>query len=413
MARPKPPAWTGEEIAILREVYPSQGLKGVADLLPERSWTAIHVMASKLGIKCELVTDAPKTKLQGERLERAIEMREVRGWSFERIGAELGVCESSACNAVMIALCERKGYRPAERAANGRLLPEGRERLRYALRKGYKAVEIQLRLGLSASRIAEERRRYNAELKAAGKALLPPPGGGEAYSGVKIPKDKVAEIEGLLLTGLGTLKVHERTGVPKVSIIRIRAKLVKRLKRKGECLPGCDLNGKRHTVYASKAEIPAAAIAEFRRLLLEERLSAVRAGLRSGIGGSSAYRLRNAIAAELAAEGNALPPPLAIPTRGKAYRRILADDALYPTGRGAIIAWRNYAAEHGYPAARQKLIDDRAAAAAAAREESRRPKSFEEQLARVQAGAAGIVAKFVPTKAAPDMTLGGVATGAL
>ncbi|PJI89044.1 hypothetical protein DAH55_03950 [Sphingomonas koreensis] len=413
MPRAKAPAWTSEEIAVLHEIYPVGGINAVTDLLPERSWQAIFVMASRLGIRSTVVTEAPKARLQGDRLERAIVMREEQGWSFARIGAELGVSEASACNAVLIALCTRKGFRPAERDAKGRLLPEGIERLRYALRKGYKGVDIQLRLGLSAGRIAEERRRYSAELKAAGKVPLPPPGGGEAYSGVKVSRAMIAAIEAAFMEGLGTLKVHERTGASKTTILRARDRLIGRLSRKGQCLPGCDIGGKRVRYTDHFFQIPDAARAEFRRLILVEGMSARRAGLHAGIGGSEAYRMREAIVADFEAAGLPIPSTRRLPSRGPAYRRVTAEDALLPTGKAAMAAYRQYAAAHGYPAARQKLADDRAAAAAAAREEARRPKSFEEQLALVAAGKARVVANIPLRRPDPTGTLGGVATGAL
>jgi hypothetical protein len=413
MARAKAPAWTPEEIAVLHEIYPAGGINAVTDLLPERSWQAIYVMASKLGIRTQAVTEAPKARLQGDHLERAIGMREDQGWSFARIGAELGVSEASACNAVLIALCTRKGFRPAERDAKGRLLPEGIERLRYALRKGYKGVDIQLRLGLSAGRVAEERRRYSRELKAAGKVPLPPPGGGEAYSGVKVSRGKIAEIEAALMQGLGTLKVSERTGASKTTITRARNRLIRKLQRQGKTLPGCDSNGKRVHLVDQLFQIPDAARVEFRRLLIEERMSAARAGLRAGVGGSNAHFMYQGIVAEFAARGEALPPTKRAPSRGPAWRQIRAEDALYPKGRTAMALYRRYAAEHGYPAARQKLADDRAATAVAAREEARRPKSFEEQLAMVAAGKARVVANIPLRRPDPTGTLGGVATGAL
>lgn len=416
MPKSKPPAWTAEELAILDEHYPVLGLEGVTDLLPDRSWQAIYVMASKRGLRCQILTEAPKAKLQGARLEQAIGMREERKWSFARIAAELGgVSEAGVCNAVLNALCVRKGFRPAERDAKGRLLPEGVERLRFALRKGYKGVYIQLRLGLSAGRVAEERRRYNRELRAAGKAPLPAPGAGQAYSGVRVPRSKIAEIEAALMEGLGTLKVAQRTGASKTTITRARNRLIRRLRRNGECLPGCDIRGKRVRVKDSFHEIPEAARVEFRRLLLEEGMCARRAGIHSGIGGSNAHRMRQAIVGEFAGSEKQLPARTPAPTRGQEHRRRIEEDALYPTGRSAMAAFRQYAAEHGYPAARQKLRvrDDRAQASAAVREEARRPRTFEEQLAAVASGKAQVVPTFRASKAAPDMTLGGVATGAL
>jgi hypothetical protein len=59
-----------------------------------------------------------------------------------------------------------------------------------------------------------------------------------------------------------------------------------------------------------------------------------------------------------------------------------------------------------------ELSGERAAQRACAEEKRRQPLSFEEQLARVEAGAA-VVEKFQYHRPAPDMTLGGIATAAL
>lgn len=250
------PRWSPAEVAILLDRYPSAGMAGVQLLLPGRSWHSIYVKASKLGLKSERVTDAPRAKLQGADLEEAIRLRETEGWSFGRIGALLGVAEASACNAVLIALCPRKGFVPAQRDPHGRLTAEGMERLRYALKKGLKGVDIQLRLGLSAACVAEQRRRYNRELKANGKVPLPPPGAGEQYSGVKLTRGMKVEVEELFLKGLGALKVSEHTGAAKTTCTRIRQRLVRRLRRKGEALPGCDVRGVRHVQADSSRFIP-------------------------------------------------------------------------------------------------------------------------------------------------------------
>ena len=156
-------------------------------------------------------SSAPKSRLQGEALDEAVRLREVENWSFSAIGKHFGVCEASASNAVTTALCVRRGYRPAERDQHGRLTVEGIERLRYALKKGLKGIDIQLRLGVSAACVSEQRRRYNRELLARGKALLPPPGGGQAYSGARLSPAKRKQVEQLFLQGLGTQKIAERT----------------------------------------------------------------------------------------------------------------------------------------------------------------------------------------------------------
>jgi hypothetical protein len=405
MGRAKAPAWTSQEIAILHDVYPREGINGAADALPDRSWQAIFVMASKLGIRSQVVTDAPKPALAGADLEEAIQRREQEGWSFARIGAHFGVSESAACNAVLIALCPRKGFTPAQRDAKGRLTPEGLERLRTMLRKGMKAIDIQLRLGLSAGRIAEERRRYRKDLKARGKAPLPQPGGGEAYSGVKLTRAAKVEVEQLLLQGFGAKKVTERTGVSNTSVRRIRNRLIRRLRRKGETLPGCDRDGRRiGAAKASNHYIPAEAVKALReRILAREPVARAAADL--GIGGSSAYKIRDALAAELRAQGKDLPPPVRL-GNGKEARSRAASARWLP--KGQIHRFRQLSIEHGHDTAKQMILDEIAAEKAA---RAARKPTFEEQLAAVREGKATITTKFQPSRRAPDGTLGGVATG--
>lgn len=384
MAARKSPPWERHEIAILREFYPQGGLDAVTDLLADRSWHAIHVKAHKLGLRCEKVTDAPKGKLQGDDLEEAIRLREDDKWGFARIGAKFGISEASACNAVVAALCTRRGYTPAQRDEHGRLTEEGIARLRLALKKGLKGIDIQLRLGLSAGRIAEERRRYNRDLKARGLALLPPPGGGEQYSGVRLGRTQRAEVEALLMQGLGSKKINERTGVSHTSIGRIRARLVKRLKRKGETLPGCDAQGVRHVQAESARFVPDECKAAFRALLLDA-VPTRRAAELTVIGLSTAYRLRDQFALELRAEGKELPAPkLPGRVRGGGYPR---SPDWPPRGAADIYAFRQMMGELGFDAAKARWRADRRAARQA---EAVRPKSFEEQLARVARGEIGI-----------------------
>lgn len=381
----KSPPWTAQEIAILREEYPALGID-VADLLPERSWAAIHVMANKLAIRCTKVTAAPTPKLSGARLEEAIRLREVEGWAFARIGAHFGVSESAANNAVLIALCTRKGFKPAERDAHGRLTEAGLERVRYALKKGLKGADIQLRLGVSAACVAEQRRRYNRELKERGKATLPPPGGGEAYSGVKLSRAKIAEVEGLFLEGLGTLKVSERTGASKTSCTRIRNRLIRKLKRKSETLPGCDEAGVRH-ITAESASFVTPEQRDLLRAALLEAVPVRRAALSLAIGLSTAYAIRDELKAELAVDGRDLPSPR-LPGRVRAGT--FAESYWPPQGPREIYAFRLLLRGMSFAQAklqwRTERADEARAAAEAERAERQRPKTFEEQLALVSAG---------------------------
>jgi DNA invertase Pin-like site-specific DNA recombinase len=401
MPRPKAPAWTSEERAILNDVYPREGISGACDALPDRSWRAIYVMAAKLGIRSSAPPPRREAKLVGARLAEAVALRDESNWGFARIGAHFGVSESAACNAIVIAQCTARGYRPAERDASGRLLPEGIERLRFALRKGYKGIDIQLRLGLSAGRVAEERRRYNRELKARDKAPLPAPGAGEPYSGVKISKDKRQEVEVLFLEGLGAQKINERTGVSHTSIGRIRNRLVQRLRRKGQSLPGCDLDGVRHNQADSRRWIAPEQKAALRQKLLDG-MPVRRAAKLCGIGQSSAYFIRDALKAELEAEGGHLPAPKRPGRLTPSAVRFRATEGI---PRDKLFRFRELVREHGQEEARLILAREIAADRA-------RPLTFEEQLARVRAGAA-LAEKFEPRRRDPDMTLGGVATGAL
>lgn len=377
----KTPAFTAEELAILREHYPSGGVEAVCQHLPHRSWRSIYTKAHRLGIRSSHKNACRPSALPPEHLEEAIRLRDQEGWSFARIGEKFGVAEASACNAILIALCTRKGFTPAQRDQFGRLTAEGTERLRYALKKGLKGVDIQLRLGVSAACVAEHRRRYNRDLAERGKALLPPPGGGIRYSGVKVPREKRAEVEALYLQGLGVLKITTRTGISKSSCTRIRERLVKRLKRKGECLPGCDINGVRHVQAENSRHIHPGQIAAFRAMLLD-RVPVLRASKLCAIGQCSATRLRDELAAELAAKGEELPKPI---RPGRVKKGTYVDPFWPPHGASQIYAFRQLLDELPFEEAKARWRRDRAAERKA---EATRPKTFEEQLALVASGKA-------------------------
>src|SRR3546814_3187757 len=120
-----------------------------SDLCAERmgrTRTAVGVMASRLNLRTEVTNRARRPSLSGAELEEAIRLHEDDGWSFERLGQKFGYCETAVSNAVLIALCPRKGHRPAARNEYGRLMPEVVERMRLLLRKGLQGVEIQLRM---------------------------------------------------------------------------------------------------------------------------------------------------------------------------------------------------------------------------------------------------------------------------
>lgn len=409
----KAAVWTRHETAILQAIYPTQGVVAVADALPHRSRQAIHQRAHKLGIGSSLVNDAPTPKLAGELLDRAVHLHDAERWPLARVAREIGYTESATTNAVLIALCTRKGYRPAERDATGRLSPAGIERLRYMLKKGLRQVEIQLRLGLSASTVSRERQRYNADLVARDKAPLPPPGNGEQYSGVRIPAARRRVAEAAFLEGHGAPTAAKRAGISPAAAKRQRAQLVKRLARRGQCLPGCTIDGRRvGRAQESRHFVPGEAIVQIRERLLAGDPVAHAARV-VGIGSCSAYRIRDELRAELEADGRELPRPIRL-GRGAAYRDRARDADWLPVGR--MQEYRNLAFDHGLDEAKRIILGrietERSEAAAARRAEAARPKTFAEQLERVRNGAA-LVNVIRLRRPDPAMTLGGVATGAM
>jgi transposase len=407
--------WTPAEVEVLRTVYVEQGLVAATKLLPGRNDGAIHQKAHKLGLK----TKAQQFRLGSfiELAEEAWRLRHEEHLSYSSIGVELGVCESNATNAVLYAECRRSGHRPIERAPGGKLLPEGRERLRIMFRKGWTHRKIQEWTGAPATMLTRERRRYAAELKARGMAPLPPIGGGARYSGAKIPRTVTRQVEALYLEGFGTAKVSARSGVSRTHCLRTRAKLIQRLKRKGECLPGCDSAGRRHAMRDHARRIPQSSIDRFKALIREGETVA-RAARLCVIGRSSADKIVKA----MIAEGFVLCTK---PWRGKGRQaKQLANMPEIPGGRWGIDRYRVHVhagASHLVAVSRTradweaKLSAEREEAAQRrSKKEAEQPysKSFEEQLAAIERGAK-LMPTFRPTRPAPDMTPGGIATAAL
>jgi len=408
MSAPRAPRirWTEAELDIVRAVFPVDGAEACTARLPGRNVNAVRQQALKLGVTDPTAVPAGlRAPLAGGSLDRALELRR-QGWSYRRIGEEFGICESAATNAVLVAECIAAGFTPAKRDSSGGIVSRDAKRLQKMLLDGMRHVDIQRQLGISANAVSHHRRRLAAELKAKRQGkLLPPHGGGKAYSGLRITAAQKREVEALFLEGFGAKKINARTGMSHTSIGRIRNRLIRRLRRKGECLPGCDFDGNRLVQKGSNRYVPDVAIAELRRRLLD-REPVARAARDLGIGGSSAYRIRDELAAELAAKGEQLPPPLRLGSAPDA--RIAARKAAW-LPKGMIYRYRALVAEHGPEAAKAILLDQ---LAADRRAEAARPKTFEDQLRRVRAGA-GLTARPIIRKAAPDMTLGGVATGAL
>lgn len=306
----KRPSWTDAEIEVLRTTYARQGLEAAMAELPGRPRQAIYVKAHKLGIQCQ--HRPVRVGCYRQVASRALELRK-QGLSYTAIGRELGLCEATATNAALHAECLAAGHRPIERDANGKITAEGIDRLRLMLRKGLKHRDIQTYCGVAAATITRERRRYEAYLRINGKAPLPLRNGGERYSGVAITKAERAHVEQLYMEGFGAAKVSAATGVSRTHVLRIREKLIRRLKRKGECLPGCDRSGRRTQMKDHGRSIPQANMDRLRELILQGEPVA-RAAREAVVGGSTAYRIYHEIRAALAAEGKVLP---AKPWRGR------------------------------------------------------------------------------------------------
>jgi predicted DNA-binding protein (UPF0251 family) len=407
----RPLSWTPAEIKWLRDNYRLYGRVGCAERM-DRTRSAVGVMASRLNLRTEVTNRSRRPSLAGVELEEAIRLHEEEGWSFERLGQKFGYCETAVSNAVLIALCPRKGHRPAARNEYGRLMPEEIERMRLMLRKGLKGVEIQLRMGVSAACVAEQRRRYRDDLKARDKAPLPPPGNGERYSGVRVPKADRKRVEELLLQGYGGPRASRMTGVSKAVCTRIRAALVKRLARKGKCLPGCDIKGRRTAQLPGLRNIHPAQIDALKRMIIDG-VPVRRAASVCGIGHCSAYRIRDELNEERAAQGR---QPIAANQWRTAEGLKAAKAAEWLNGPRDFIRFRALIVELGYdaaiPAMKREIHDREDAARAAQEAERKRPKTFEEQLAAVRAGAAIAIRQPI-RKADPAFTLGGVASGAL
>jgi transposase len=324
--------------------------------------------------------------------------------SYSAIGRELGMCEAAATNAVLHGECIAAGHRPIERDANGKITREGVERIRLMLRKGLKHRDIQTWCGVSAATITRERRRYEVYLKANGKAPLPPPGGGQRYSGVAITKEQRAHVEQLYLEGYGAAKVSQRSGVSRTHCLRIREKLIRRIKRRGECLQGCSADGRRQQMKDHGRSIPLASLDKLRALLLDGEPVA-RAARAAVVGGSTAYRVYHQLRAELAAEGKALPRK---PWRGR-HRQAVSkiSSPKLPGKRWGIDRYRMLVNAEG------KSHEEAVAAVRAEWAEQLRAMPFEERIRLQLDNGARIVAVVKPVRALPDVTLGGVATAAL
>ena len=392
-----PKCWTKAELQTLRTEYPERG-SAITELRKNRSRQSILVMANKLGLKTSFTGPTRQPKLTGQDLNTAIRLREDKHWSFARIGKHFGIAETSASNAILMEYCRRRGHTPAQRTANGRLTDQGIERIRYALKKGLKGVEISLRLGISAACVAEQRRRYAQYLRQNGKAPLPAHGRDQHYSGRKINSTERKQIEALFLAGYGAPKISAATGISKTTCQRLRTKLIKRLRKKGQQLPGCDPQGRRTAILASTATIPAESKQLLRRLLLD-RVPVSRAARIAGVGGSSAYKLRDELAMTLDVEGRKLPPPI---RPGRVRPGWNTEPDWPPTGRTEFIEFRSLMQTMSFDEAKAAFKHSRRAARNA---ETIRPKSFQEQLDMLATGKLRLTANLTRRHLEPTMPI--------
>jgi hypothetical protein len=280
--------------------------------MPHRSKVAITAKANGMGLRGpKNWRNAAAGNCSGEQLERAIELYERGNIAWTDIGAAAGCSATSAQNAVLIALCERRGFAPAERTERGSITPAGIERLRELMRQGKKGVEIQLEAGVTASVASRERRAYERELAVAGAEPLPARNDGQPYSGVRLTTEHRRNVESLLLQGFGIILAGRKSGVGQQSVRIIRADLVRRLKSVGVAMPGCDLDGNRlETISAHPLKKSDEEIAKLRALLVDQRLPVKDAAPLAGMSTAVAYKYARAIADVLAADGQEMPKPI-------------------------------------------------------------------------------------------------------
>jgi hypothetical protein len=203
--------------------------------------------------------------------------------------------------------------------------------------------------------------------------------------------------ERLFLEGFGTAKVSLRTGVSKTVCTRIRSKLVARLKRKSECLPGCYSNGKRHTMRDHARHVPEELKTKFKSLIMQ-RVPVRRACLMAGIGSCTGYKLRD----QMKAEGLDVPRPR-LPGKTNALRREMLYGQVIPEGQ--MWRYRQLVRETG-------SADAARAALRAEMVSAKGNRTFEDQLQLVASGKASLSRTIRIRPVEHDFTLGGV-TGAI
>ena len=400
--------WTRREEEIVCRFY-AKGVDEVAALLPGRTVEAIRLRAVRLGV----AAPTPRGLRQpcaGEDRDAIIALHD-QGMGYTAIARTLGLDPQAVSNAVLITACERAGFTPAQRDASGGLLAAEVSRINAFIREGLPNVEIQRRMAVSAACVSHYRRR----LKKAGEQVTPT-GQGLRYGGTRYPDDVRSQVELHFMQGYGAAKVAELAGVSTTFAKKFRLKLVDRLARKGECLPGCDSTGRRVAVKESASFVTDQQKVDLQWLWLHGWAVAP-AAIRLGIGRSTAYKIVQALKDDLIVQGRAFPRTLSpaerpdlghAPTPKKPRIQSPPTPALLPAMPALQRALTVIAPPPPPSAAPKPSLPP----VTATPQPRKRAPTLEEQLARIAAGA-GLVPTFKPTRAVTDATLGGVGSAML
>lgn len=394
--------WTHREEEIVCRFY-ARGVEEVAALLPGRTVEAIRQRAVRLGVAGGTPAGLRQPCASEDR-DAIIGLHD-QGMGYEAIARILGVKPQAVSNAVLAIECERAGFTPAQRDAAGGLLRHEVERIRAFIREGLPNVEIQRRMAVSAPCVSNYRRR----MKQAGEAIAPA-GQGLRYAGTRYDNDVRLQVDHHFMQGYGAAKVADLAGVHVSFAKKRRRKLVESLARKGECLPGCDITGRRVAVKQSSRFVTDQQKVDLQWLWLNGWAVAP-AARHLGIGGSSAHKIIQTVKEQLIAQGKPFPKTLAPhqrPQLGHAAPPKAKPIALRP--RPAPVA--TMPALKRAPTVIAPPPPVTAAPLMPPPPPPRRRLSFEEQLARIAAGA-GLVPTFKPTRAITEATLGGVGSALL
>ncbi|MFY9351663.1 MAG: hypothetical protein WAO77_15100 [Sphingobium sp.] len=284
------------------------------------------------------------------------------------------------------------------------------ERIRAHIREGLPNVEIQRRMAISASCVSHYRRRMKREGEA-----VPAPGAGLRYSGARIPDDVRKQVEHHFMQGYGSAKVAELAGVAVNFAKRRRRDLVERLAARGECLPGCDITGRRVAVKESANFITDQQKVDLLWLWMAGWPVAPAARhLRLGL--CSAYAIVQQEKDAMVAAGKPWPktmPPQLRPRLNRPPARkagpiprrkpVRAPKAAFPALATPPVI---LAPQEAPPPAMPQPKPTPAVP-------PRKRLSFEEQLALVSAGKGTLVPAFKPSRAITEATLGGVGSSML